>query len=314
MALAKPIEGARLTQAFGKPASSVVSLEPEMWAVAEKAYWRAFPGAAYYEHFHPGIDLAAPLGTEVRASETGVVTEAGYSDDVNGIKIVVRIRPGVSYGHNHLLNIANGIRVGSVVARGQVVAHIGATGTTTGAHSHYFLEILEEGSDKVRRTMIYNPSLFEQGGKYADDPRIRPNQLPDTGTGDDMTIVEIEKFDEPRRWEAPAYGLYSAYDPSQNTPKSVTLNKGSGAHADGIAVITQYPARAPQGTFLRVVDGAFEGLYIELKKVSLDPEQEEEPVPADCTAQIKRARRRARNRALDDAAEEASKRILRMKS
>ena len=180
MALAEAIAGARVTQGFGPPAASVASLEPAMWGETRRAYWRAYPGGTYHAHFHPAIDLAAPEGTPILAGESGKVDAINSNDPVNGNRIEIEIRPGVHYGHQHCRSFAPGMNIGSHVARGQVIAYVGHTGSATGAHSHYWVGILETGADHIQRTFLYDPRLFAPGGAMADDPRIRPLSLPAT--------------------------------------------------------------------------------------------------------------------------------------
>ena len=175
MALLNPLPTSHISQAFGPPAASVASMEPAMYAIADKAYWAGpgpFPGSRYYAHFHPAVDRAVASGTPIVASESGTVTEIS-TDATNGNKIEVEIQPGVRYGHNHMSRFVTGMKVGSVVRRGGVIGYVGATGAATGPHSHYYVSIREKGSDGVTRTMLYNPLLFEAGGKYATDARIQ---------------------------------------------------------------------------------------------------------------------------------------------
>lgn len=173
MALGEAIPGAATTQPFGKPAASVASLEPAMWAVRDKAYWLQFPGATSHAHFHPGIDRAAREGSDVVAMETGTVVFAGFLDRINGTQIEVEIRPGVKYTVNHLQRVLPGIAPGTHVGRGQVIAAVGHSGVTTGPHGHVGLSI-RETTNGVHRTFLFNPALFMAGGAMADDPRIKP--------------------------------------------------------------------------------------------------------------------------------------------
>lgn len=90
--------------------------------------------------FHPGIDIAAPTGTPVRAAASGTVTFAGW-DPEYGYLVVVDHGLGIEtrYGHNSRLSVAAGDRV----ERGQPIAAVGSTGRSTAPHLH--LEIRKDG-------------------------------------------------------------------------------------------------------------------------------------------------------------------------
>lgn len=85
---------------------------------------------------HVGIDYAASPGTPVRAVADGVVRTAGYS---GGYGNVVEIAHGRGYTtrYGHLRGFARGVRAGSRVKQGDVIAYVGSTGLATGPHLHY---------------------------------------------------------------------------------------------------------------------------------------------------------------------------------
>jgi len=87
---------------------------------------------------HRGIDMAAPTGTSVRASDGGTVSYAGWwgsygylveIDHGNGFK--------TRYGHNSKINVA----VGQVVSQYEQIAFVGNTGNSTGPHLHFEIMI-----------------------------------------------------------------------------------------------------------------------------------------------------------------------------
>jgi murein DD-endopeptidase MepM/ murein hydrolase activator NlpD len=85
-------------------------------------------------HFHRGVDLAAPLGTAVRAALDGRVVAVGY-DPVLGNYILIRHQINYSslYGHLSQTWVARG----STVTRGQRIGAVGSTGRSTGPHLHF---------------------------------------------------------------------------------------------------------------------------------------------------------------------------------
>lgn len=88
--------------------------------------------------FHEGMDIAAQIGTPVFAPADGVVIKAGfeasYGDMVElshgyGLKTV--------FGHNSRLNVKSGQHV----KRGDIIAYVGETGSSTGPHLHYEVRV-----------------------------------------------------------------------------------------------------------------------------------------------------------------------------
>ena len=89
---------------------------------------------------HAGIDFAGKLGSDVVAVAAGVVTYAGKR---SGYGNLVEINHGkgysTRYGHNREILV----EVGQTVKKGQVIAHMGSTGRSTGPHVHF--EVLYNG-------------------------------------------------------------------------------------------------------------------------------------------------------------------------
>ncbi len=83
---------------------------------------------------HTGVDLAAPLGALIMASDDGVVTAVGWVA-VGGRRVCVGHANGVVTCAYH--TSAPLVRVRERVARGQPIALVGLTGVTTGPHVHW---------------------------------------------------------------------------------------------------------------------------------------------------------------------------------
>lgn len=89
---------------------------------------------------HPGIDIAVPLGTPVRAAGGGSVAAAATDSDY-GLFVLLR-HPGgyeTMYGHASRLLVQEG----DPVQAGQVIALSGSSGRSTGPHLHF--EIRRDG-------------------------------------------------------------------------------------------------------------------------------------------------------------------------
>ena len=83
---------------------------------------------------HAGIDIPVPVGTPVRAAQSGRVIIAG---SMGGYGLYICIAHGgalsTCYGHNSSL----GVSQGQSVKQGQVIAQSGNTGNSTGPHVHF---------------------------------------------------------------------------------------------------------------------------------------------------------------------------------
>lgn len=86
------------------------------------------------KEFHPAVDIAAPYGAPVVATAKGRVVFAGYKAGY-GRTVIIRHEYGFStmYAHNSRINV----HAGDVVSRGDCIARVGSSGTSTGPHVHY---------------------------------------------------------------------------------------------------------------------------------------------------------------------------------
>ncbi len=85
---------------------------------------------------HQGVDLAAPMGTGIRASGDGVVDFMGKKGGYGNV-IVLKHANGISTVYGHLSKFANGLRKGNKVEQGVLIGFVGMTGLATGPHLHY---------------------------------------------------------------------------------------------------------------------------------------------------------------------------------
>ena len=90
---------------------------------------------------HPGVDIAVPTGSYVRAARAGVVESAGR-DSIYGLRVRLRHPDGLVslYGHASWLFASEG----DSVERGEVLALSGSTGRSTAPHLHF--AIIRDGS------------------------------------------------------------------------------------------------------------------------------------------------------------------------
>jgi murein DD-endopeptidase MepM/ murein hydrolase activator NlpD len=93
--------------------------------------------------YHQGVDLAAPVGTQVMAARDGVVEQVG-SDPVLGNVVVVGHEGGYQTVYGHLRVILVALNQG--VRSGMIIGEVGSTGRSTGAHLHF--EVRRKGSSR----------------------------------------------------------------------------------------------------------------------------------------------------------------------
>lgn len=84
---------------------------------------------------HLGIDLLAPLGTEVVAVADGVVKESLRSRRGRGNQITIKHGNNYETYYAHLGDIL--VRRGERVKRGEVIARVGSSGLSFAPHLHY---------------------------------------------------------------------------------------------------------------------------------------------------------------------------------
>ncbi|MEU2613528.1 M23 family metallopeptidase [Micromonospora sp. NPDC007271] len=87
---------------------------------------------------HPGVDLAAPLGTPIVAAADGRVSRAGWYGGYGNYTCIDHGRAdgqrlSTCYGHQSKLLVSPGQRVRA----GQVIGLVGSTGASTGPHLHF---------------------------------------------------------------------------------------------------------------------------------------------------------------------------------
>ena len=84
--------------------------------------------------FHRGIDLAAAMGSPIRAAADGKVMRAGWRGGY-GRQVALAHGGGLDTSYSHLSRIL--ARPGEAVRRGQVIGLAGSSGLSTGPHLHF---------------------------------------------------------------------------------------------------------------------------------------------------------------------------------
>ncbi len=83
---------------------------------------------------HNGVDLAAPKGTKIYASDGGTVTFAGYKGSF-GYLVIINHGGNLESYYAHCSKLL--VKRGDKVYQGQNIALVGSTGRSTGPHCHF---------------------------------------------------------------------------------------------------------------------------------------------------------------------------------
>jgi murein DD-endopeptidase MepM/ murein hydrolase activator NlpD len=139
---------ARVTAPASGPAYGLTL--PSRWPLDEAGYLtRGQVGTGSAEEAHPGIDVAVPIGSIVRAAGGATVQQVG-EDPEYGFFVLLSHPDDYQTMYGHLSRIL--VTAGSAVAPGEVIGLSGNTGRSSAPHLHF--EIRQKGVSLDPRTMI----------------------------------------------------------------------------------------------------------------------------------------------------------------
>jgi murein DD-endopeptidase MepM/ murein hydrolase activator NlpD len=127
----------RLMSRAGKALAALPSRWPIRGVVNSEFGRRVSPWTGAAEH-HGGLDIAAEIGTPVKAPAPGVVAFTGTMPDY-GTTLVLDHGGEIKTLYGHLQKIQ--VLQGQKVDRGQQIALSGNTGRTSGPHLHYEITV-----------------------------------------------------------------------------------------------------------------------------------------------------------------------------
>ena len=127
-----PINGARLSSPFGMRKHPIDG----------------------FNKMHRGTDFAAPMGTPIMASGSGIIKKAGWCGG-GGNCVMIKHNSTYQTVYAHMSKFAKGIKKGVRVKQGQTIGYVGSTGKSTGPHLHY--EVIVNGK-KVNSQKLKLPS------------------------------------------------------------------------------------------------------------------------------------------------------------
>jgi murein DD-endopeptidase MepM/ murein hydrolase activator NlpD len=113
---------------------------------------------------HKGVDFAAPLGTKVKASSSGVVDFVGRQNGYGNV-VILKHQNKITTLYAHLNAFEDGLRVGQKVAQGDILGEVGRTGWATGTHLHYEFRIDGAPTDPLSSDLPIASTLAPQERK-----------------------------------------------------------------------------------------------------------------------------------------------------
>ena len=118
----------------GSSSSSAKWLVPCAYTYLSSPFGDRDAPTAGASSYHQGVDLAAPEGTPIYASRTGVVTAATFGKSA-GYYVSINHGDGFSSIYMHMTHFV--VKKGQAVSAGQVIGYVGSTGVSTGNHLHF---------------------------------------------------------------------------------------------------------------------------------------------------------------------------------
>ena len=132
---------ARALQSYFEDQQALLASAPSIWPVRG---WVTSDFSVRLDPYtgervmHEGLDVAAALGSKVRAPADGTVVFAGVEGGYGRV-LVVDHGYGLKTRYGHLLK--TDVKVGDKVHRGQAIAQVGNSGRSTGPHLHYKVRV-----------------------------------------------------------------------------------------------------------------------------------------------------------------------------
>jgi len=120
------------------------SVTPNIWPIRShqigSSYGARLDPFDSTTEMHMGLDIVAPVGTEVKSPAAGTVKVAQRESDYGNL-IVIDHGNGLTTRYGHLSGFK--VHVGDKVTKRQLIGWVGMTGRTTGPHLHYEVRLNE---------------------------------------------------------------------------------------------------------------------------------------------------------------------------
>ncbi len=135
-----------LGSAAGPPAGAIAAAKPDTWPLDTRGFVTRSEDRRTGRRDHPGIDIAVPVNSAIRAAGDGIVKTA-TADSTFGEHVIIDHGEGVEslYGHAARLFVQPGERV----RRRQVIGITGS-GPTSAPHLHFEIRQNGQSVDPLR--------------------------------------------------------------------------------------------------------------------------------------------------------------------
>jgi murein DD-endopeptidase MepM/ murein hydrolase activator NlpD len=106
--------------------------------------------------YNAGVDIAAPIGTTVKASRAGQVVFAGVKGGYGNL-VILRHANGLETRYGHLDSFR--VKKGMIVPPSQALGTVGSTGRSTGAHLHFEVRLAGRPIDPAKCFVPYGHGI-----------------------------------------------------------------------------------------------------------------------------------------------------------
>ena len=144
-----------------KPLTATNTVNGRVWytptkdfRISSKFGWRIHPIQGTRK-MHNGVDMAAPKGTPIYATRSGVVTVASYEKGGAGYYVKINHNDGYQSIYMHMTHFI--VKKGDHVTAGQIIGYVGSTGGSTGPHLHFGIS---EYNAKTKTWSYVDPQKF----------------------------------------------------------------------------------------------------------------------------------------------------------
>ncbi|WP_308192103.1 peptidoglycan DD-metalloendopeptidase family protein [Arthrobacter sp. AK04] len=123
------------SRGLGRPPAGWLLAPLEVLNLSSSYGSRINPLTGAAGEFHWGQDFGSACGTRVYSADSGVARAVGWHPWGGGNRVEIDHGNGIISTYNHLESTA--VEQGESVKVGEVIAHVGTTGSSTGCHLHF---------------------------------------------------------------------------------------------------------------------------------------------------------------------------------